>query len=764
MMWHDGRFARHSRFRYWLLDTSLRLMTPGMQRTFFKTREAASQYTLEDLGNKDIRRNLVQQMSTATNQLPGSIGERRKMRQQLEAMVHQIEAETADLGENAGAGRIPAGFCTLTCPVYKWRQLHDTLLKSYPSGNASDPKAREYYQQWHPLPSGPEKEVAMKKAFYELAVGNPAAVDWYCSLKLELAVHLVKQLLTQAMQSPSVPGLDKLRERIEAELVRKLGDAIKLDETPDLVHMGLVDEFYASFEWSDGGILHAHIAFWMIGAPRIDKIQVPREKEENVVEIDANEDESTALANDEAANLLGSYWDRVLTEFNVAKALSGASAQCNTQQCQACNTQQYTDSDGQALPATEVRTQEPPFEGTDATANPTSTSVDVNSLFVLRADTGVRQKLGKKIEREKPTPETLSYEALSHCLLGGKPVTWQGLEEDQRKQEESRAWDELVSILTECGRGGATRDIWRGMKNSENQDEKRATARKLFVATLAEWVNMHDLHRPFACGPPSKDQPCASVENEHSSKEKVSCNKLFPRKIIEPGTEEVAEDPRRRELYRLWLTRNCHFLNNYVPIILLAMDSNMDFQATLTCDAVIEYMTKYMTKAGHGSLIRVMEHSFSVCIEKTRERLQGTGAAVLRWFNLQSITEVKSQLEAVHLLSGTPRYLCSREFKILYMNSEIRLLKSKDQIAHAESKDESIAVRSRAEVYINRDQWNLPTRSALLTKHPLSRRPLWREILAIVASPVTDSDTLDDHFERVEASWPAYVNDTQHGS
>ena len=30
MMWHDGRFMRHTRFRYWLLDTSLRLMTPGM--------------------------------------------------------------------------------------------------------------------------------------------------------------------------------------------------------------------------------------------------------------------------------------------------------------------------------------------------------------------------------------------------------------------------------------------------------------------------------------------------------------------------------------------------------------------------------------------------------------------------------------------------------------------------------------------------------------------------------------------------------------
>jgi hypothetical protein len=62
MMWHDGRFIRHSRFRYWLLDTSLRLMTPTMQRTFFKTREAATQYTLGDLENKETRRNLVQQI------------------------------------------------------------------------------------------------------------------------------------------------------------------------------------------------------------------------------------------------------------------------------------------------------------------------------------------------------------------------------------------------------------------------------------------------------------------------------------------------------------------------------------------------------------------------------------------------------------------------------------------------------------------------------------------------------------------------------
>ena len=60
--------------------------------------------------DKTKRRELVQQMSTVTNLIPGSIGERRKMRQELEAMVHQIEAETADTGMNSGAGRIPSGF------------------------------------------------------------------------------------------------------------------------------------------------------------------------------------------------------------------------------------------------------------------------------------------------------------------------------------------------------------------------------------------------------------------------------------------------------------------------------------------------------------------------------------------------------------------------------------------------------------------------------------------------------------------------------
>ena len=169
--------------------------------------------------------------------------------------------------------------------------------------------------------------------------------------------------------------------------------------------------------------------------------------------------------------------------------------------------------------------------------------------------------------------------------------------------------------------------------------------------------------------------------------------------------EEVAEDPRRRDLYRLWMARNCNFLNNFVPLIMLAMLSNMDFQATLSKDAAIEYMTKYMTKSGQGSLIKVMEHSFALCIEKARETHQGTGSAVLRWFNLQSITEVKSQLDCIHLICGAPRHLCSREFRDLYLRAETRQPNTKERLLAENNPRASLLEKSPAEHYVTRHTW-----------------------------------------------------------
>ena len=170
------------------------------------------------------------------------------MRQKLDGMVNQIEAEIADQNENGGQGRIPGGFCTLTCPVYKWEQLFDVVLKSYPSGASDDPDAFGFYTQWKSLPLGPERDTAMRTAFYRLSVSNPAAVQWYCSLKLELALHLTVDVLTRQLRSRTTPGLQEAQASLCEVLQGKLGSAVHVDDAglPDLRHFGFVDDYPTS--------------------------------------------------------------------------------------------------------------------------------------------------------------------------------------------------------------------------------------------------------------------------------------------------------------------------------------------------------------------------------------------------------------------------------------------------------------------------------------------------------------------------------------
>ncbi len=63
----------------------------------------------------------------------------------------------------------------------------------------------------------------MKKAYYEVAVRNPGAVAWYCSLKLEMVVALTKTLLTEQMRSAEVPGLEEAKAKHKEERCGRLG-------------------------------------------------------------------------------------------------------------------------------------------------------------------------------------------------------------------------------------------------------------------------------------------------------------------------------------------------------------------------------------------------------------------------------------------------------------------------------------------------------------------------------------------------------------
>ncbi len=119
------------------------------------------------------------------------------------------------------------------------------------------------------------------------------------------------------LQSDVVPGRDEAMARLEAELQQKLGLEVSVADLPDFQYYGYVDDFYASLEWSAGGLIHTHIAFWIVGSPRIDKVVVPKETKPDEVEIDVTPAEAVVLPQERAANPMATFWDRVITEFNV---------------------------------------------------------------------------------------------------------------------------------------------------------------------------------------------------------------------------------------------------------------------------------------------------------------------------------------------------------------------------------------------------------------------------------------------------------------
>ena len=450
------------------------------------------------------------------------------------------------------------------------------------------------------------------------------------------------------------------------------------------------------------------------------------------MEVDVCSEDVQVMAREEAANQMAEFWDRLITEFNVAKAF----------QC-------VDDAVSQAKFLTD--NQKPSVE-------PVADSA-LDTLYNLCDGIGCRKAMGVKAERSTTSPECISVEALTHCLLQSGTIS----EADSR-----RCWEEYDDIMSNCSRSFSSAGQTCGLSLTtadgpssggmalpapEVSLERRcARARTAFVAALAEWVNMHDYHEPFPNGPPASHQSCA-VED----KGRISCNKLYPRKSVRPGQEQISEDPRRRDLFRVWLARNCHFLNNFVPIVMLAMLSNCDFQATLTKDAVIEYMTKYMTKSGQGSLVKVMEQSFSLCLEKAREKNQGSGSAMLRWFNVQSITEVKSQLETMHLVFGAPRWLASRGFTDMWLRSDMRKIKTPAEIAQATQTSDKLTSNSEVEKYWQRDGLSFPVDDYLLEKHPLTGACFWREILACIEDSIPFWHQLGNRTEDVEAAWPVFL-------
>ena len=190
------------------------------------------------------------------------------MRQELETMVDQKEAESAEAGENAGRGRTPALFMTCTTAPYKWQQLHNKILQSLP------PMHRQQYTAWQAETDATQREIERKRCYRQAAVDNPAIVAWCSAWRLEAQLKAVLASLNAAIQSKAVPDVAAAKALLERQFAESLGTAhadFVLHQPDD---WGTVDDYWATYEWSEGGLIHLHIAFWIVGSPRIDVVKI----------------------------------------------------------------------------------------------------------------------------------------------------------------------------------------------------------------------------------------------------------------------------------------------------------------------------------------------------------------------------------------------------------------------------------------------------------------------------------------------------------
>ena len=445
-------------------------------------------------------------------------------------------------------------------------------------------------------------------------------------------------------------------------------------------------------------MVHVHVATWIVGSPRIDKVCIEAEltgATDSVAETVYAEEGAVRMDDDSAARCLSAFWSRIYTEWNAAK----------------------TDSE-------------------------------------TAGRVGARKLLGKQKEKETLSPDMISDKALQALL--------QAADEHNAPAVD---WTELAEILT-----GSLDPAVKAELNSKEGISRVHAARFAFVAAISQWTQMHDLHDPFPQGPPAKTQACCKIDNEHSSTERTSCGKLYPRSEVPASAAVIQEDPRRRELYRLWLSRNCLFINNYVPVLMLATVSNMDFQATTTKFGVIEYMTIHMTKTDHGSLLGVMENSFAKCIDRAREEQKGVKSATAKFFNAAAVQDVKSQLETMHMAFEMPRFLCSREFRRLATRPGMKRIPEPEEITAEMKRTGILTPGVKGESYLRRTQLPAPSTMVFKQVHPLTHKPLWKHVLDSVCCMQTNTvdealcQTRLDHInedhgcDQAKQHWKNYVD------
>ena len=205
------------------------------------------------------------------------------------------------------------------------------------------------------------------------------------------------------------------------------------------------------------------------------------------------------------------------------------------------------------------------------------------------------------------------------------------------------------------------------------------------LAELVEFPNMRDWHVPYAKGHPAPHQSCAKFARgkEGDDSEITYCGEMFPRDPVIAGHEFIREGPTRPDLFRIWLRRNCAYVSNSNPLIILSLLSNMDIQGCASKYGVTSYVTKYITRHGakSGSPQFAADRELDICLARPKEDGKGERYGVNKWFNSQVAPGVLTQLEVCRVNWGFPRYISPMKFYYIYLKSDLKAVRKPADVA-----------------------------------------------------------------------------------
>ena len=296
-------------------------------------------------------------------------------------------------------------------------------------------------------------------------------MSWFCALKLETLVHLTAHIVSRNIAGDVIPGKLEAMTALQQELEGFCEPSSVTCSSFDL-QAGKVDDWWATFEWSSGGMAHVHIAFWIVASPRIDKIVMSSGPAPGATETTLVFDEgaSVVLQDDVAAKVLTKFYDRVYSEWNPFKKASDEAVMI-----------------------------------------------------------GHRRNIGNNVEKTLPAIDMISSATLVALLE---------TDYETALRFPQHCWSEVLSLMQMSSRELGSFPLQPPL-DKEEYLTCVSRMRHFVVALIAEWVQMHDFHEPFASGPPSKSQACAKTDHEHSCHEKTECGKLYPRKVVPAGAGEV---------------------------------------------------------------------------------------------------------------------------------------------------------------------------------------------------------------------------------